>query len=534
MSPARSALWLPAAGLVLALAPYVNAAWNTPAFGRLNDQPIHLALSQDFADALSHGEIPPSWSASLSGGRGGPAFVLYPPLFFALTTVCSLVAPTPEWALGLALWTSVAWIFFAIYYLARAELSPQRSVLAATLAPLLPGLALIGWARGLLPSFLALGFVALLLGAGVRLINGDVRGRNWIILTLAAAGVLLTHALTSVMTAALIAACLPAVGRRMGVRGLLGGAAAALAAAVLTAWFWLPMLAAASRAKTSYLAELHPYERSLWFAPAGAGDGFSQAWADLNEFGLMVAGVQLLLAAVAVFALRGKRKTIAAATLPWVAGLVLLASVYPVGAWLAALPGLTFLQFAWRWQGPLAVWCVLGLASVPRERLTGAAAVFGLATLFFLPLFTPSDEERPSVADMPNRPLTAEEYAEVEPGLRTLYVTNLIEMRPKGASMLRYPPGRPGRVDVVSGAAEIEATHIGQARREYRIRISDPAVLRLRTYAFPGWTAEWNGEPAAIEREASTALQLVRLPAGTGTLQLSYTRTELLSKWSAR
>lgn len=524
MGAGLSSLRLPAAGLLLALGPYVFAAWNSPAFGTLGDQPIHLALSADFAEALANGEIPPSWSDTLSGGRGGPAFVLYPPLFFLLTAVCSLLTPSMEAALGLALAASVAWVFAGVYWLARAELSAKRSTLAATLVPLLPGVVFLGWGRGLLPNFLALGWIAFLLGAGVRAIRGGDRRRSLAALSLCAAGLVLTHALSTVMAGALVAVCLPAVAGRMGFRGFAAGVIAAATAAAATVWFWLPMLATTAHAQTSYLADLHPYARSLLFGPSGDADGFSEAWADLNDFGLAIGGVQLFLAAVALFAVRGTDKTLAGRTLPWVAGFVLLASVYPTGAWLAETPGFSFLQFAWRWQGPFAVWCAVAMASAPRERLKVPAALFALVAAFFLPMFTPASVEAARRSDIPDRPLTPEEYAEVEPAPRALYVTNLIEMRPAGADRLRYPPGPSPAVEVLSGAAEVVSPPSGQARREYRVRVSEPAVLRLPVYAFPGWTADWNGRPVAVRRDGETALQLVELPVGEGTLTLRFSR----------
>ena len=516
------------AGLLVALAPYANGVWNTPAYGYLGDQPIHLALSRDFAAALGDGEIPPAWSGSLSGGRGGPAFVLYPPLFFLLASVCSLLTSSWENALRMALLATVCWTFGTTYYLARAELSVRRSLLAATLVPLLPGVVLIGWGRGLLPNFLALGWMALLFGAGLRALHGREMRKSLVVMAGAAAGLVLTHALSSVMAGALIAVCLPVVWKKMGPRGFGMAVGAAVAAAVLTSWFWLPMLAAAGLTQTEYLAELHPYARSLWFGPEAASDGFSKAWAELNDFGLMVAAAQFLLAAVAALALRGAQKPLFVRTLPWAAGFLLLASVYPFGAWLAEAPGLGFLQFSWRWQGPFAFWCSMAMASVPRPRFTAAGIVFGLGMLFFTPLFTPASTQPPDRNALPDRPLTPEEYAEVEPGPRALYTTNLIEMRPEGVSRLRYPPAGPGGFEVVSGEAEVEPLHVGQGVRECRVRAATDVTLRLQTYAFPGWSAEWRGEAVAVRREAASGLLLVDLRAGEGALRLRFGRLGVL------
>ena len=62
----------------LVLLAYGWSLFNSPAFGSLADQPYHLALAQEYEQALRAGEFPPRWSAGLNGGRGAPTFVVYP------------------------------------------------------------------------------------------------------------------------------------------------------------------------------------------------------------------------------------------------------------------------------------------------------------------------------------------------------------------------------------------------------------------------------------------------------------------------
>ncbi|MCB9382973.1 MAG: hypothetical protein H6509_00040 [Bryobacterales bacterium] len=518
---------LGAACLALAIAPYAYGVLHSPGFGYLGDQPVHLELSRAFARAMSEGEIPPSWAASLSGGRGGPAFVLYPPLFFALTWLCSFLARDMTAALGLAVVVSAAWLFVATYYLARAELSPRRSLLAATLVPLLPGVVLIGWGRGLLPNLLALGWTAFLLGAALRTMLAPGRWRNRIALFAACCGLVLTHALSSVMAVVIALLCLPSLARVAGRKGLTAVTGAALAASAATAWFWVPLVRASRLAQTHYLAQVHPYEQSLWLGPPSAADAYSQTWKGLNEFGLIVAGLQLALAAAVVLAGYKQEKTHLGLCLPWVAGFVALASVYPVGAWLARAPGLGLVQFSWRWQGPLAIVCAVALAGLPRKRIVGPA-VFGiLLALGFTPFFRGSDALPADVAGLSPEPLTEQQYAEIGPRERALYTGNLIEMRPLEAPTLRYPPAAPGAVEVAEGEAEVEAIRVEEADRSYRVRANSPITLRLATFAFPGWTALWRGAPVAIRTEEATGLQLVDLPAGEGELRLEFSRWTL-------
>ena len=53
----------------LVLLAYGWSLFNSPAFGSLADQPYHLALAQEYEQALRAGEFLPRWAAGLNGGR---------------------------------------------------------------------------------------------------------------------------------------------------------------------------------------------------------------------------------------------------------------------------------------------------------------------------------------------------------------------------------------------------------------------------------------------------------------------------------
>ena len=75
---------------ILVLTCYAWSLWRSPSFGRLADQAGQLALARDYHRALQDGDLPPRWAATANGGRGSPAFVLYAPLFAALTSGIAL------------------------------------------------------------------------------------------------------------------------------------------------------------------------------------------------------------------------------------------------------------------------------------------------------------------------------------------------------------------------------------------------------------------------------------------------------------
>lgn len=424
-------------------------------------------------------------------------------------------------ALRTAFLVSAAALFGCVYYYALGLASRRRAALAAAVACVLPGAVFPGPARGMYPAFLALAFTAVLFGALDRLARSGSRGR--LAAFGAATGLILTHSLTAYMLLWIVLVGSWQLAPLLGRRGLVRGAAAAVAALAVTAWFWGPMLLVSSEAQTSYLAEAHPYAASLLGGEARAETPLEKSWSGLNGIGKVIAMAQLLLAAALAWSLRGVPKTPSMALLPSAALFVLAASVEPPGGWLTGLWQFDKLQFAWRWQGPLAVLCAGALAAVPRGRRTLPTTLAVLIVLGFLLLVTPA--ERPwQDPQSANRVYDPEEFEHTDPGTRAMYLHNRIEMRPLGADRRLYPPGTPGRVQVVDGQGSVVAETIEPSRRIYHIRARSTVTLLLATYCFRGWRAWLDGQPIELRCEPQTGLQLLSAPVGDYRLEVEYRR----------
>jgi hypothetical protein len=538
--------------LVGVLAAYSWSLWGSPAFGALADQAYHLELAHEFEEAWRDGDFPPRWAAGANGGRGGVGFVVYPP-FFALVTACWMrLGASAIDALRLAVLTAAGAAFWAVYYLARGWLCRQRSLLAAVTVLLLPGVTFVVLARGMYPNFAALGWIALLLGAGQRALLGRRARFNAVLVVLAAAGLVLTHTLSAYVLALTLLGILPLLSKILGWRGLARAALLAAAAGALTCWYWLPSLAAGTYTRVDYLAASHPYLDSV-FGLSGSTllDGaIGQDWMFLNDLGRYVVLAQSLLALLLALVLgcssaAGSRnarrpqssglagKTFSAASrpasdvlflrcLPWVAGLAFLAAAEP-GAWLLLqLPRYELVQFAWRWQLIVALWCGVGLAALPWQRkslLPAGCAV--LVLLAFLPLISASEtqpeERRRELPDSVSR----QEF-EALPALdRAAYAGNLLELRPNRMDERFYLPAPFGRLEVAAGEAEVVARDLRASYRLYLVTAATNTLIRLVTYDAPGWSARLDGREVEIRMDCD-GLQLVAMPPGTHRLELQY------------
>ncbi len=526
--------WAPLCAAAAALGIYAWSWWGSPAFGLLADQPYHLHLAQEFDRAWHDGDFPPHWAAGANGGRGSAAFVVYPPLF-AFLTACWMRAGLPAvQALRLAAFTSALGILGAILYLARAWLSWRRSVLAAAITLLLPGVAFLALGRGMFPHFAALAWVALLLGAGQRALLGRRVRRNALLTVLAAAGLVLTHTLTAYLLLVLLLAISPLLGKTHGLRTIAWAGLLAVAAAALTAWFWLPAFQAASYTRLNYLSESHPYLDSVFGVNIAFGESlphlhgpFQRDWAFLNDIGRSIVIAQSLLALLLTLALRRNSASapiLFLRTLPWAAALSLFFATAPGALLLLALPRAAIIQFCWRWQTLVALWCGPALASLPCRKQSTPTLVFTGATIaLFSPLFLPSESQPPAPPSRLLPPVLSKAGFERLPPIdRAAYAGNLIEQRPNATDSNDYLPAPFGVVEVVGGAAQVAPQSLKTSYRAYRITATGEATLRIRTYQAPGWTARLDSQPVEIQPDPSTGLQLVRVPPGTHRLELSY------------
>jgi len=531
-----SAFLLP--GVVLLA--YGWSLFNSPAFGSLADQSYHLALAQEYAEAAQAGEFPPRWAAGLNGGRGAPTFVVYPPLFSMLTAGLNSLTDSPRNALRAAVLVTALGGFWAVFYLARSNLSVTRSLIAGALALLLPGPTMLALGRGMYPNFAALVWVALAAGATQRLVLGRSVRANQAVLVIALSGLLLTHALTAFMTGILLVATLPFLLFRIERRVLLRCCEAVLLAMFITAWYWIPLLEAGSYLRLEYLTRSHPYlESTLWGAAPDA-TAYEENWTVLNLVGKGMVIAQSILSLFVFFALKdaalaGTGAPSAAKLdssprppwvfldlLPWIAGFALLAAIDPAARLLVELPRFSMVQFSWRWQLFVSLWCAVGLASLPRRPLSFVAAALGaIVLLFFSPLLS-SVDRLPASSTALSAEISKDDLDALDPSIRAAYGANAIELRPIGSDSAYYLPAPYGQVSVLAGQAAVNATTLQPGRRLYTVEAASPSTLRFVTYHCPGWRALLDDAEHPITAEPETGLQLIDVPAGTHRLELSY------------
>ena len=245
--------WLPGLLLALVLTPPVWLPMLHPDLNlwAVHDGPVHLARAHMFEQHLAQGDWYPRWFAEHYGSYGYPYLNFYAPAIYYLTVLLAWLLPgegvyggmqlvgvigalgmiSGVYALGWKLWRHGPAAFFASAIVAYAPYP----------------IAINFFVRGAIPETVAAGSIVWLLVAGTGLwfaAAEDRRVTPWVLLTGAIAVVLLlTHNLSAILGAFITPVWLGCLWLwRPNRRALILLVGAAVGAAVLTAFFWLPAL----------------------------------------------------------------------------------------------------------------------------------------------------------------------------------------------------------------------------------------------------------------------------------------------------
>lgn len=208
------------------------------------DEQLHTHRSAAVTRAFEQGVFWPRWFPTVYNGLGAPTFHHYSPALYWLVGAIHGTGIRLDQALKLLLTAALILSGFGIYGWLRFAFSPAASLVGVALYLLHPHtLTRTFYFVGDYPQIFALLLMPVCLWA-LTALHMQARPRNWLAAVGALAALAFSHNLTAMTGAAVLALywLLLAIGYRR-TDGLARCAAAALAAALLSAAFWLPSLA---------------------------------------------------------------------------------------------------------------------------------------------------------------------------------------------------------------------------------------------------------------------------------------------------
>ena len=216
--------------------------WEAPGLPNSADGPLHLHRSAAVARAFAAGLFWPRWFPDVYQGLGAPTFHYYSPLFYFLTAALH--------SLGLALDSAAKAVISGLFVLSglaayawlRRLLGAAGGLIGAAIFLSQPHIFREFYFQGDYPQLIAILLLPVCLWAFTCLGQMN-RRRDWLCAPLALAALVLAHNLTAMIGAGLLAVYWLLLLAHTGEwRGFVRGAVAAVVAALLSAFFWMPAL----------------------------------------------------------------------------------------------------------------------------------------------------------------------------------------------------------------------------------------------------------------------------------------------------
>ncbi len=498
-----------------------------------HDFQFHLASWIDVAGQWREGVIYPRWAEWANWGFGEPRFIFYPPASWMLGAALGSVLP---WAAvpGTYIWLVLVGGGMAMWRFSREWLSGNELVAASVFFAANPYNIVLVYYRSDFSEMLACAIFPLFLLGIVWVIRDGWSGMPWVAVTFAAiwlsnapAGVIATYSLALL----LVIGCI----WRRSLRAMIPGVCGMVAGFGLVAFYILP---AAWEQRWVQIGEvvsanLNP-EHNFLFTHSDDPEFLLFNW----KVSAVAMLVMLVVGIAAVFVARRRREL---GFVWWMllalAGACVFLMFPPSVLLWRHLPKLRYLQFPWRWLGPLdVVFASFTAAALGRSRKQLAFRLAILAILTMLAITIASNAwwdsaDVPQMVDMVQAGHGYQGTDEYAPAGCNPY--DLPGEVTEDTDVSDAPPPTPSveMLDDNSGdvvpatGVKIQIAKWTAERRTFAAEASTPVTLALRLVNYPAWDVRIDGVIAKPDSQDRTAQMLLPLPSGTHRVEIHFRRT---------
>jgi 6-pyruvoyl-tetrahydropterin synthase related domain len=502
-----------------------------------HDFQFHIASWMDVAGQWREGIAFPRWAQWANWGFGEPRFIFYPPASWMLGAALGAVLP---WKIvpGVFIWLALIGAGMSMWQLAREWLPARHAIVAAVLFEVNPYHLVIVYYRSDFAELLALALLPLVLWALLRAMQNE--GRLVPLLALLFGGIWISNAPAAVISTYSLALILILVcALRRSLRPLVPGALAMLGGFGLAAFYILP---AAWERRWVQIAQavadsLAP-ARNFLFTRANDPDFMA-----FNSKVSWVAVPVIFVTLVAASFVTARRKEFP--ELFWVLAalaVVSMALMLPITGFVwRFLPEIRYVQFPWRWLGPLGVafaFFVAAALSAAQRRWLGwiacvalfaaiaAAAAAMIRTAWWdtgdVPAlaaaihsgggYRGTDEYDPIGCDRYELPGDPDDTERTE-GVSAVPAQPVEQLDPDSGDVV---PVSEAQVGIQSWSAE---------RREFSVNTEEPVTLAVRLLNYPAWDVRVDGKGIAPGKVPDTGQMLVPLSPGAHVVSIRFRPT---------
>lgn len=502
--------------------------------------PIHddeqVGRLYELDNAVKSGHIPPRIATNLGFGYGYPLFNFYPSFVYYIAEVFVLLGFSYIVSIKFMIALGFLAAAFFMYLFAREYFGEIGGVVASVAYTYAPYHAVDVYVRGALPEFWSFAFVPALFWSFKKLL--DTGKKRYVVYSaLFICFLILTHNLVALMSGFFLAVYLLYLflntkeKQRVFIQVLLSG----MLGLLLSAYFWIPSYFEKNTTMiellTTELADYRQhfvYIRQFWNSPWGYGGSLYGLYDGLS-FQIGKAHIILaFLSLLAAFYLSIQKKgvfRVVTLFIIFLAVSVFLMTFYSQFIW-DSIREFSYIQFPWRFllfASFFASFLVGSIFLLPFSKkmtiVLGCIiiiALIGSTISYFQPekyftTATDADYIRPDVIRW-RTSIMAFEYVPKGIATRRSDVgTTIIDIDRNEIAQ--------GTYQVIKGPLQVKTLIDKPQEKQLSVTATESGILRLNTYAFPGWKVYIDEQEIGYNDDNKLKLITVAVPEGEHTLR---------------
>jgi hypothetical protein len=491
---------------------------------------FHLFQADQFHRAIASGNLLPRWALSANNGYGAPNFIFYAPLSYYFASVIRSIILSPVVSMIVAIWSSFLFSGAAMYLAVKNISGSRGALMSAAFYQLLPFHLLNLYGRGAFAELCAYVWFPLVVLFLHKTLSEKRTSSAFAGLSLSYAGLILTHLVSAFMfTLMLLLYMTCHYFYQRSVTLLLRAASALTVGLGISSFYLLPAIFERKYVQMEYMFNyvFSDYRRNFLFLKNNFDTPFHIAL-----HGAVVLETILFLTVVALILRYGNSNPMRPhqKAMCLIFGMALLLTTPLASPIWRYFPYFAILQFPWRWLSVMELaLCFLfasaisgdGAGIFPNFRPPGRMMLYAMAALLSVSFL---------LIIKSGRMYTAQFLAVITDTDMLKHYTNLPkEYTPVWAVEVEksIKEMNEDKVAALSGEAGIRILEWEPERRVIAIIASEPALLRIATFYYPGWEARFDRTKTDIIIEQKSGAMLVSAPTGEHTLELAFRDTPL-------
>ena len=498
-------------------------------------------------EALKSGQFPVRWVNHLGFGFGYPLFIFYPPLIYYIGSLFYLMGASLILSVKLIIFISFLGSMASMYFLFNKFYSKNISAICSSFYVLTSYRALDVYVRGALSEAFSFVFLPIILLNIYNIFDKKSKNliKSFVFLSLAFAGLILTHTLTALGFLLIILVWVFVLYiQTRSIRKIVITVASLGLGGGLSAFSSIPSVIEKKFTLVDgiLLTELADYRihfvyiRQLWDSAWGYGGSLPELNDGMSfEVGkVLLIGIIVSLGIITFNVIKNK-KIVFNQLLPLFILLPLFMTLkYSKPIWLALQP-IAYLQFPWRFLTFVTLFApfVFAFLSNQISKKNKKYSYLFLAIVYVITIFelfgrfSPESFKQFSDSDYLTKQrldwaTSRSSFEYIPRGVATKVSKDFTTI--PDINEIDLPRSQ---FEILEGEGIIENIEFKPGNQKYRAVLSTDGKVQFNTFDFPGWQVKINGQKTKVDNTNRLKLITVLIPQGESIIELNFSRTPI-------